>query len=97
MSMKNSYLGLASMILFDGGMGGIYPQERNSKNKITAEDIIKKKEALKAKEIERMKSRGMKEFSYFKPNKSGTMVEIKIYARNKKNADRKARNKGVKI
>ncbi len=79
---------MKSLMLMYGAMAMMgdfgYQQETEYKT-LTDEQKQELKAIAEQKRIERLKKQGVKEYFY------GDKV---IYARNKKNADRKARNKG---
>ena len=84
MGMKNSH---ALMTIMGIGMalsnqGGFYNDSRTVKKPLTKEQIKKREQVIKNK---RRENYGLTEYFY---------GENIIYARNQKNADRKARNKG---
>ena len=85
MSGMKSKLGLYTMFAAMAAMGDTGYSERSEYRELTDEEKEKLKAIAENKLIERLKQQGVNEYFY------GQNV---IYARNKKNADRKARNKG---
>lgn len=85
MSGMKSKKGLFAMMAAMMAMGGTGHSERSEYRELTDEEKEKLKAIAENKRIERLKQRGVNEYFY------GQNV---IYARNQKNADRKARNKG---
>ena len=47
--------------------------------------------------IKYLKEKGVQEWIYFKKDETGNEISVIIYARNKKNADRKAKNAGCLV
>jgi hypothetical protein len=85
MSGMKSKLGLYAMFAAMAAMGDTGYSERSEYRELTDEEKEKLKAIAENKRIERLKQQGVNEYFY------GQNV---IYARNQKNADRKARNKG---
>ena len=85
MSGRKSKLGLYAMFAAMAAMGDTGYSERSEYRELTDEEKEKLKAIAENKRIERLKQQGVNEYFY------GQNV---IYARNQKNADRKARNKG---
>jgi len=82
--MKNRF-GLYAMFAAMAAIGDTGYLERSEYRELTDEEKEKLKAIAENKRIERLKQQGVNEYFY------GQNV---IYARNQKNADRKARNKG---
>ena len=80
-----SKLGLFTMMAAMAAMGDIGYSEKSEYRELTDEEKERLKAIAEKKRIERIKQQGVNEYFY------GHNV---IYARNQKNADRKARNKG---
>ncbi len=85
MSGMKSKFGLYAMFAAMAAMGDTGYSERSEYRELTDEEKEKLKAIAENKRIERLKQQGVNEYFY------GQNV---IYARNQKNADRKARNKG---
>lgn len=85
MSGMKSKLGLYAMFAAMAAMGNTGYSERDEYRELTDEEKERLKAIAENKRIERLKQKGVSEYFY------GQNV---IYARDKKNADRKARNKG---
>jgi len=104
MAISKRTAGLFSMFLglaMSNDSSWMY-DKREQYNELTSEqkeELHKRIKAEKERErIERLKAKGVKEWIYYKKVDDDRIeVQIKIYARNKKNADRKARNKGCVI
>lgn len=82
--MKNKS-GLYAMLASMAVIGNIGYSERSEYQELTDEEREKIKSITKKKRMEKLRKQGVNEYFY------GKNV---VYARNKKNADRKARNKG---
>lgn len=82
---KKSALALATAGLYVSLLGMDYNSPDES-YKISDEEKKRRIQDRENKKIEALKSKGVKEFFY---------GDVVIYARNQKNADRKARNKGI--
>lgn len=80
-----SKLGLYAMLAAMAAMGDTGYSEKSEYRELTDEEKEQLKAIAEKKRIERIKQQGVNEYFY------GHNV---IYARNQKNADRKARNKG---
>jgi len=80
-----SKLGLFTMMAAMEAMSDTGYSERNEYLELTDEEKAELKAIKEKKRLEQLKKQGVNEYFY------GQNV---IYARNKKNADRKARNKG---
>lgn len=80
-----SKLGAYAMMFAMASMGNMGYSERSEYLELTDEEKEKLKAIAENKRIERLKQQGLNEYFY------GQNV---IYARDQKNADRKARNKG---
>jgi hypothetical protein len=85
MSGMKSKLGLFAMMAAMASMGDNSYSERSEYRELTDEEKAELKAIAEKKRLERLKKQGVNEYFY------GQNV---IYARNQKNADRKARNKG---
>ena len=85
MSGMKSKLGLFTMMAAMAAMGDAGYSERSEYRELTDEEKAELKDIAEKKRLERLKHKGVNEYFY------GQNV---IYARNQKNADRKARNKG---
>ena len=85
MSGMKSKLGLYAMFAAMAAMCDTGYSERSEYRELTDEEKEKLKAIAEDKRIERLKQQGVNEYFY------GQNV---VYARNQKNADRKARNKG---
>jgi hypothetical protein len=85
MSGMKSKLGLYAMLAAMAAMGDTGYSEKSEYRELTDEEKEQLKAIAEKKRIERIKQQGVNEYFY------GHNV---IYARNQKNADRKARNKG---
>jgi hypothetical protein len=85
MSKMKDSLAAYSVLLAAAMMGDEGYMERDEYRELTDEEKVKLKSEIKKKKVARLEQRGVKKFFY------GDNV---IYARNKKNADRKAKNKG---
>lgn len=85
MSGMKSKLRAYAMFAAMAAMSDIGYLERSEYRELTDEEKEKLKDIAENKRIERLKQQGVKEYFY---------GENVIYARNQKNADRKARNKG---
>lgn len=82
--MKNT-LGMLSILAAMSEMGDIGYSERSEYQELTDEEKEQFKAILEKKRIEKLKKQGVNEYFY---------GENVVYARDKKNADRKAKNKG---
>lgn len=78
-------LGAYAMMFAMDSMGNTGYSERDEYRELTDEEKKRLKDIAEKKRIERLKQKGVSEYFY------GQNV---IYARDQKNADRKARNKG---
>lgn len=85
MSKMKVMLGGYAMMFAMASMGNTGYYERDEYRELTDEEKERLKAIAENKRIERLKQKGVSEYFY------GQNV---IYARDKKNADRKARNKG---
>ncbi len=85
MSGMKGKLGLFTMMAAMAAMGNTGYSERSEYRELTDEEKAELKAIAEKKRLERLKQKGVNEYFY------GQNV---IYARNQKNADRKARNKG---
>ena len=85
MSGMKSKLGMFAMMAAMASMGELGYSERSEYQELTEEEKLRLKAIAKKKRLERLKQKGVNEYFY------GKNV---IHARNQKNADRKARNKG---
>jgi hypothetical protein len=85
MSKMKGMLGAYAMIVAMASMGNTGYSERDEYRELTEEEKERLKAIAEKKRIERLKQKGVSEYFY------GQNV---IYARDQKNADRKARNKG---
>jgi hypothetical protein len=85
MSGMKSKLGLYAMFAAMAAMGDTGYSERSEYRELTDEEKEQLKAIAEKKRLERLKKQGVNEYFY------GQNV---IYARNQKNADRRARNKG---
>lgn len=85
MSGMKSKIGLYAMMASMMAMGDTGYSERSEYRELTDKEKEELKVIAENKRIERLKQQGVNEYFY------GQNV---IYARNQKNADRKARNKG---
>jgi hypothetical protein len=85
MSGMKSKLGLFTMMAAMAAMGDTGYSERSEYRELTDEEKEELKAIAEKKRLERLKQKGVNEYFY------GQNV---IYARDQKNADRKARNKG---
>lgn len=85
MNEMKSKLELFSMMATMAAIGDIGYLERSEYRKLTDKEKAELKAIAGKKRLERLKQKGVNEYFY------GQNV---IYARNKKNADRKARNNG---
>ena len=88
------FMGMAMAMKGNGWMD----DRREQYNELTAEEKELLQKRIKAEKerqrIERLKAKGVQEWIYFKKDDTGNEISVTIYARNKKNADRKANNKG---
>jgi hypothetical protein len=80
-----SKLGLVAMMAAMADMGNTPYSERSEYRELTDEEKERLKAIAEKKRLERLKKQGVNKYFY------GQNV---IHARNQKNADRKARNKG---
>jgi uncharacterized Fe-S center protein len=85
MSGMKSKLGMFAMMAAMASMGESGYSERSEQRKLTDEDKEELKAIAEKKRLERIKEKGVNEYFY------GANT---VYARNRKNADKKARNKG---
>lgn len=85
MSGMKSKLGMFAMMAAMASMDEAGYSKRSEYRELTDEEKAKLKAIAEKKRLERLKEKGVNEYFY------GQNV---IYARNQKNADRKARNKG---
>jgi len=85
MSKMKGMLGAYAMMFAMASMGNTGYSERDEYRELTDEEKERLKAIAEKKSIERLKQKGVNEYFY------GQNV---IYARDQKNADRKARNKG---
>jgi hypothetical protein len=85
MSKMKGMLGAYAMLAAMAAMGDSGYLEKSEYRELTDEEKEQLKAIAEKKRIERIKQKGVSEYFY------GQNV---IYARNQKNADRKARNKG---
>jgi hypothetical protein len=85
MSGMKSKLGMFAMMAAMASMGESGYSERSEQRKLTDEDKEELKAIAEKKRLERLKEKGVNEYFY------GANT---VYARNRKNADKKARNKG---
>ena len=85
MSGMKSKLGLFAMMAAMASMGDNSYYERSEYRELTDEEKEELKAIAEKKRLERLKKQGVNEYFY------GQNV---IYARNQKNADRKAKRKG---
>ena len=85
MSGMKSKLGLFAMLAAMDAMWDTGYSKKSKYRKLTDEEKEQLKAIAKKKRIEKLKQQGVNEYFY------GQNV---IYARNQKNADKKARNKG---
>lgn len=80
-----SKLGLFAMMSAMASMGESGYSERSEYKELTEEEKLKLKAIAENRKINRLKKNGVNEYFYW---------QNVIYARDQKNADRKARNKG---
>jgi hypothetical protein len=85
MSGMKSKLGVFAMMAAMASVGESGYSERSEYQELTEEEKLRLKAIAEKKRLERLKEKGVNEYFY------GKNV---IYARDQKNADRKARNKG---
>ena len=85
MSGMKRKLGMIAMMAAMASMGESGYSERSEYRQLTDEEKAELKVIAEKKRLERLKEKGVNEYFY------GANT---VYARNQKNADRKARNKG---
>jgi hydroxylamine reductase (hybrid-cluster protein) len=85
MSKMKGMLGAYAMMMAMASMGDPGYSERSEYRELTDEEKEQLKAIAEKKRIERLKQKGVSEYFYGVNS---------VYARDQKNADRKARNKG---